>query len=111
MSTATMEATGSMAGLSNDMILKLMAGGRARNAYGPKLKLFLDSDEAAINPAEVWPIEFGQKKATTLYQGFNTAIKEAGLNDTVQIKQSDGQVFLLHTERVALLFTQDTDDE
>jgi hypothetical protein len=92
-----------MKGLSTDLILKLAAGGRARNAYGPKLESFVNSDEAAIEPKENWPVEFSQKKATALYQGFLTAVKNAELGELIQVKQSDGHVYLLHKERVAAL--------
>jgi hypothetical protein len=87
-------------GLSTDLIADLMASGRTRNAYGPKLNDFIESDEAAINPADVWPIEFGKKEASTLYQGFLGAAKKANLQDTILVKQSEGKVFLLHKERV-----------
>jgi hypothetical protein len=89
-------------GLSNEKITELMGAGRARNAYGPKLVTFMESDEAAINPVEVWPIEFQAKQASTLYQGFLTAVKKANLEDQVLVKQNDGNVYLLHKERVAV---------
>jgi hypothetical protein len=89
-------------GLSNEKITELMGAGRARNAYGPKLVTFMESDEAAINPVEVWPIEFQAKQASTLYQGFLTAVKKANLEDQVLVKQNDGNVYLLHKERVAI---------
>lgn len=99
---ATANGNGSaMKGLDADLIQSLMAKSRSRNTYGPKLADFVESDEAAINPAEVWPVEFGGKEATTLYQGFNLAAKKAGLTDTILVKQSDGAVFILHKERVA----------
>jgi len=92
-----------MTGLSADFISDLMAKGRTKNTYGPKLVEFIESDEAAINPAEVWPIEFSKKEASTLYQGFLGAAKKGELTDTIMVKQSDGHVFLLHKERVNLL--------
>lgn len=92
-----------MKGLTNELITTLMGNTRSKNVYGPKLMSFIsDSDEAAINPAEVWPIEFGQKKVTALYQGFLNAAKAAELTDTILVKQYDGAVYLLHKERVAL---------
>lgn len=91
-----------MKGLSPELILKLMAKGRSRNTYGPKLIEFVESDEAAINPREVWPVEFTGKEASTLYQGFRTATNKANLVDTIEVKQSDGEVFLLHKARVEL---------
>lgn len=98
-----------MKGLSADIISQLMANSRSKNTYGPKLIEFVESDEAAINPAEVWPIEFGKKEASTLYQGFLGAAKKADLTETVMVKQSDGMVFLLHKERVTGLLTADAE--
>jgi hypothetical protein len=95
-------------GLDADFITKLMQGSRSKNVYGPKLAIFMESDEAAINPAEVWPLEFGgEKKASTLYQGFLTAAKAAKIQDQILIKQSDDSCFILHKERVAGLLTVD----
>lgn len=90
-------------GLSASEIGALLAKSRTRNAYGPKLIEFMESDEAGINPAEVWP-EFAGKNATTLYQGFMNAAKKADppLTDVLLIKQSDENVYILHKERVAL---------
>lgn len=96
-------ATATMKGLPSDLITSLMAKSRQHNAYGPKLLEFVNSDEAAINPAETWPLEFSGKKATTLYQGFRTAAEKANLSDQILIKQSDDNVFLLHKERVTLV--------
>lgn len=99
-------ATSPMKGLSSDLINSLMANTRQRNAYGPKLVEFCESDEAAIDPAEVWPVEFGGKKATTLYQGFRNAAEKAELSDTVLIKQYDDHVFILHKDRVAIVLAE-----
>ena len=95
-----------MTGLSADVISQLMANSRSKNTYGPKLVEFVNSDEAAINPADVWPIEFGKKESSTVYQGFLAAIKKADLTEAVMVKQSDGMVFLLHKERTNLLLTE-----
>lgn len=98
-----------MKGLPDEFINELMATSRSRNVYGPKLLDFCESDEAAINPAEVWPIEFGNKKATTLYQGFRNAAEKADLQEVVMIKQSDDAVFILHKERVSVLMAANAD--
>lgn len=90
-----------MQGLPPEMIADLMANSKSRNVYGPKLLEFCESDEAAINPAESWPVEFGTKKATSLYQSFNSHIKKAELTEIVQCKLYNDTVFLLHLERVA----------
>lgn len=95
-----------MPGLSNEVIVGLMATSRTHNAYGPKLVAFDESDDAGINPAEVWPMEFGAKKPTTLYQGFRNAIEKANLKDKIEVKRSEDSVFLLHKERVQILLTE-----
>ena len=100
-----------MKGLSADIIGQLMANSRSKNTYGPKLVEFVESDEAAINPAEVWPIEFGKKEASTLYQGFLGAAKKANLTDQIMVKQSDGTVIILHKERVNLLLAEQLEAE
>ena len=90
-------------GLDPAMIEKLMGESRQRNTYGPKLIEFINSDEAGINPAEAWPLEFGKKNASTLYQGFLTAAKKAEVADQIRLLQNDGNVFILHKERAGLL--------
>jgi hypothetical protein len=99
-----------MKGLSADFIAELASKSRSKNVYGPKLLSWInDSDEAGIDVQEVWPIEFGGKKPTALYQGFLNAVKAAELDDTVQVKNFDGKVYLLHKERVALITGVDSD--
>lgn len=90
-------------GLDPSDVLGLLAQARGRNAYGPKLMAFIESDEAGVNVAEVWP-EFAGKIATTLYQGFRTAREKAQIEDgVVTILNRDGQVYLIHNERAHLL--------
>lgn len=95
-----------MGALPPEVIAELMGKARTRNAYGPKLVAFDESDDAGINPAEVWPVEFGQKKPATLLQGFRTAITKANLQDKIEVKLSDDNVFLLHKERVAVVLAE-----
>lgn len=101
--------SGEMKGISAELITSLMANGRSRNSYGPKLMEFYNSDEPAINVAEVWPLEFAQKEASALYQGFLTAAKKAGIQDNLIIKRSEDNVFILHKERVAGLLNPSED--
>jgi hypothetical protein len=96
-----MATTEEKKGLSNDDILALLSKGRERNAYGPPLLEFCNSSEAAISVRDYWP-KFKHKTASTLYQGFNTAINNASLKDTVDVKKVEDNVYLLHKERVAL---------
>ena len=86
-------------GLDNATIVSLMGKGRARNAYAPKLQIFLDSDEPAVDVKDVWP-EFAAKQATTLYQGFRTAISAHPELEDILVKQDDGHVYLMHTARI-----------
>jgi hypothetical protein len=102
-------ATTPLQGLSSEQIDELMASSRTRNAYAPRLVEFCDSDEAAVNPADVWP-EFKAKKASTLYQGFNNAVKKGQLEDTILVKLWNENVFLLHKERVAIVQANGADD-
>lgn len=95
-----------MPALSNEVIAALMGKSRTRNAYGPKLIAFDESDDAGVNPVEAWPLEFGQKKPATLYQGFRTAIEKANLGEKIEVKRSEDSVFLLHKERVAVLMAE-----
>jgi hypothetical protein len=108
MSDAT---SGNFVGLSAEDIERLMGESRQRNTYGPKLLDFLNSDEAGINPAEAWPLEFGKKNASTLYQGFLTAAKKAEVADQIRILQNDGKVFILHVERAGIVLNKETEDE
>lgn len=90
------------AALSDDEIFGLLGKGRARNAYLPKIEIFVgESDEPAINVKDTWPVEFGQKEPSTLYQGFLAAIKKAGLEDTILVKRDGEKVYLWHNERIA----------
>lgn len=92
-----------MKGLDAGKIAFLMANTRTRNAYGPKVLAFAESDEAAINPVDVWPIDFGGKNVSTLYQGFRKAVTDASLEDTILVKRHEDMIFLLHKERATLV--------
>jgi hypothetical protein len=102
MATATEKANGLAGGLSVDKIHELMGKGRLRGVYNTKLDEFVASDEPAVDVMDAWPIEFGNKQATTLYQGFRGVVDKAGLNDTILVKQTDGRVYLWHNERIAV---------
>lgn len=92
-------ASTTIQGLPADLIKDLMGSTRNRNVYGPKLLEFVESDEPGINPSESWPLEFGGKNPTTLYQGFIKAAKDAKVSDTVKIIKREDSVFILHMER------------
>lgn len=94
-------------GLDASKIGELLAGTRTRNQYGPLLMEFMESDEAAINPAETWPL-LKDKKPSSLYQGFRNAADKAGISDEILVKLSDDNVFILHKERVRLVMEQNS---
>lgn len=100
-------------GLPPELINTLLAKSKTRNQYGPKLVEFDASDEAAVNVVDAWP-EFAEKNTATLYQGFKNALDKTDLNDMVQVRKYEDNVFLLHKERVAVLrgeSVEDTDDD
>jgi len=93
-------------GLPPELIKALMGKGRARGVYGPRLKQFAESDEAAINPRESWPLEFEGKTALAMTQSFRKHIADADLEDVIQVVSHDGECYLVHKERAAIA-TQD----
>jgi hypothetical protein len=96
------ETAPQLKGLDHDFINTLMASSRQHNVYGPKLLVFMESDEPGINPRESWPLEFPDEKSTqTIATGFRNAAREAKLDDQLIITTNDGQVYILHKERVA----------
>lgn len=99
-----------MKGLSNDELATLLGKTRTKNMYGPKLLEFVASDEAAINPRDCWPVEFGNAKVENLYQGFNNAKKTAKLENVVEVRRSEDNIFILHTERVNLSIQAQMDE-
>lgn len=92
--------------LTIEQIIALRQNTRVRGVYPEKLVEFENSDDAVIIPAEVWPLEFGGKSASTLSQGFKGAIKTAKAEDTFQVSTSDGVCYLYHKERVNLLMAE-----
>lgn len=111
MTTLEMERTKMKGALDNDKITALLQNTKTKNAYGPQLLEFLESDEAAINPREAWPHLYGTKSAATLYQGFRNAAEKNNLSDTVSIRKVEDDVFILHKDRVAIAITTETDDD
>lgn len=108
---ATENSKSQFKGLPTDVILGLMQNTRTRNAYGPKLLDFMEnSDEAGINPVDIWPVEFGGKEAATLYQGFMKAVKDAELSDTIKVIRREDSVFILHLDRVSLALNADSEE-
>lgn len=94
-------------GLTPEQIAGLMAKKRTKGLYEEKLTfLYSDSDEAGVDVAETWPVEFGQKNATTLYQGFSNAAKKLDMEDAVDIVNRDGHVYILVKTRVAIVMAE-----
>lgn len=77
--------------------------------YGPALVKFVNSEEVAINPREVWPNVLGDVDANspnTIAQGFRNAAKAAKINienghedQVLTITQVGNEVFIIHNER------------
>jgi hypothetical protein len=59
--------------LSADEIRKIYAERRTKGEYIAKLTQFMESNEVGISVKEEWSVAFGDKKATTLKQGFENA--------------------------------------
>ena len=95
--------------LTPAQIAELMAKKRTKGVYEDKLNiLYTESDEAGVDVAEQWPLEFSGKNATTLYQGFSNAAKKLEIEDAVDIVNRDGHVFILVKTRVALVLSDTT---
>lgn len=106
-------------GLNPAELQKLLASGRSRNMYGPKLVEFEQSSEAAVDVLSIdhWH-DLKGKEPATLYQGFTNALNKAKLTDVIEVKRVKDNVFLLHKERVKLALAtlannaaSNTDDE
>lgn len=90
--------------LDNDTILALYTNRRKKGMYVERLdQAYNDSDEAGIDPAEDWPLDFANKVASTMYQGFRNAAETLGIEDKVEIMNRDGHVFILFTDRVNVI--------
>lgn len=90
--------------LTADQIQKLYATRRVKGLYEAKMNFLLtESDEPGVDVKEDWPTEFGEKSATTLYQGFSKAAEKLEVAEQVDVVQRDGTVFILVKARVAVL--------
>lgn len=97
-------------GLTPEQIKGLMAKKRTKGIYDERLMEVYESDEAGVDVAETWPVDFSEKNATTLYQGFSNAAKRLEMEDAVDIVNRDGHVFILVKTRVALVLAEQTPD-
>ena len=59
--------------LTPEQIAKIYAERRTKGLYIEKLTQFMESEEVGISVKEEWGTQFGEKKATTLKQGFENA--------------------------------------
>lgn len=92
----------SLKGLPSELIDELLAGRRVKGAYGKALVDFMEhSDELGVNPRDAWPLEFGTKSASSMYQSFRTSAKNAGILDQLTIMQSDDELYIIHNGRAA----------
>jgi hypothetical protein len=115
--------------LSKDKIKMLYQTRRVKGLYEDKLGEFIESDEAAINPYEVWPFEFPQyvakhtedgveveatgKSPTTVYQGFRNAANKLpeALSSDIDVIQRDGEVYVCLKSRVELVLADEASED
>jgi len=85
--------------LSPEEIRKIYAERRTKGEYIAKLTQFMESEEVGISVKEEWNTAFGEKKATTLKQGFENAKDKKDAPDGAELVDVivDGDdVFLLN---------------
>ena len=92
--------------LSADKIAELYANKRTKGLYVEKLTELMESDEPGVDPAEEWPMDFGKKNPTTLYQGFRNAAETLKIEDKVDVVQREGSVFILVKERCEVVVAE-----
>jgi hypothetical protein len=89
--------------LSPEKIQELLANKRTKGLYESHLNFVMtESDEPGFDPAEDWPLDFSNKSATTMYQGFRNAAEKLQVADQVEILQRDNHVFILVKSRLEL---------
>ncbi len=84
-------------GLTDELIAQLLSKG-GKNKYAAPLNEFVESGEKAICVNETWA-QFKDAKATTLSQGFKSAIEKGGENgpaSKVAVRTNDEKVYLLN---------------
>jgi hypothetical protein len=100
-----MSNNNSMPGLSNELIEQLLAQGRDRNLYGPKIVEFEKSGLNGVDVMEHWPIfatkVSGGMKINSIVLGFRKAASDAKV-DWLVVKALDNHVFLINTSKVVL---------
>jgi hypothetical protein len=98
-------------GLTAEQIQGLYAKRRVKGLYALRLNELMESDEPGVDPMEQWPVDFGGKNATTIYQGFRNAAEKLGYSleadGQLDIMQRDEHVFILVTERCQLVLNED----
>lgn len=87
--------------LDNATIQALYATRRTKGQYEDLLVEFLNSDENGFSVKDDHPM-LADKTASTLYQGFRNAAEKLEVSKVIDVINRDGQVFVLHTERVVL---------
>jgi len=125
-------------GLSNAEIQALYAKKRTKGLYEDCMTELLEGDEPGVNPAETWPLHFGtitvvetnedgtpkldengekvtkkepKKSATTIYQGFNNAVKKLNLTNDIDVIQRDGAVFIMVKTRVTPILQEQMEED
>lgn len=92
-----------MAGMTPEQILAVLGKTRQKGQYQGLLVEFLDSNEAGVHAQSQWP-QLGEKKASTIKQGFEGAIKRKEApegSDGVRVLVQDEQVYLINSSLAA----------
>ena len=87
-----------MAGLTPEQIQSLLGRARSKGQYVQRLNEFLESGEAGVDVQEQW-VEFRERKANTLKQGFDGARENklaADGADQVQVISNEDHVYLIN---------------
>ena len=92
-----------MAGMTPEQILAVLGKTRQKGQYQGLVVEFLDSGEAGVHAQSQWP-QLGEKKASTIKQGFEGALKRKEApdgSDGVRVLVQDEQVYLINSSLAA----------
>lgn len=87
--------------LTEAQIEKLYAERRTKGMYLNILTMQREGEENGFAAKETYP-QLKNKAAATIYQGFRNAAEKLGIVDVVDVLNSDDEVFVIFTDRVAM---------
>lgn len=95
--------------LTQAQVLELYAKRRTKGTYLAILTHAReDSDENGFAAKATYP-QLSEKNSATIYQGFRNAAEKMGIEDNVDIINADDDVFVLFTDRVELVASEDSE--